>query len=242
MALKPCRECGREVSTNAKECPNCGTPNPTKSLGGTDIGCGSGCMLLILGVIVIGIISAALDGGDSNSSSDAQAHANRALATLDGPPVLTRYTWGTVNIRSGPGTDHNPVRQAEAKSALLLLKATDGWHPVIADRTARDTTGWVHESVVHTERNTPAEKEQAAATARRAFAKLLENNYLDEGLDIHVTTHGRNATTLRLEYVLFGRVWAHQFSEGEHWGTIRDLGFKRVEMRDGYDFSWAWTL
>lgn len=29
MALKPCRECKQEVSTEAKACPNCGTPKPT---------------------------------------------------------------------------------------------------------------------------------------------------------------------------------------------------------------------
>ena len=30
MALKPCRECGREVSTESSTCPQCGAPNPTK--------------------------------------------------------------------------------------------------------------------------------------------------------------------------------------------------------------------
>lgn len=29
MALKPCRECGRQVSTEALSCPQCGVPNPT---------------------------------------------------------------------------------------------------------------------------------------------------------------------------------------------------------------------
>ena len=30
MALKPCRECGREVSTEAVACPQCGAPRPTE--------------------------------------------------------------------------------------------------------------------------------------------------------------------------------------------------------------------
>ena len=30
MALKPCRECKKKVSTEASACPNCGVPNPTK--------------------------------------------------------------------------------------------------------------------------------------------------------------------------------------------------------------------
>jgi len=28
VAVKPCRECGREVSTSADACPGCGTPWP----------------------------------------------------------------------------------------------------------------------------------------------------------------------------------------------------------------------
>ena len=29
MALKPCRECNKKVSTEASTCPSCGVPNPT---------------------------------------------------------------------------------------------------------------------------------------------------------------------------------------------------------------------
>ena len=29
VALKPCRECGKKVSTEAQSCPNCGAPHPT---------------------------------------------------------------------------------------------------------------------------------------------------------------------------------------------------------------------
>lgn len=34
MALKPCRECKREISTDARQCPQCGARNPTDP-GGT---------------------------------------------------------------------------------------------------------------------------------------------------------------------------------------------------------------
>jgi Zn finger protein HypA/HybF involved in hydrogenase expression len=29
MALAPCRECGKQISTEAGNCPSCGAPNPT---------------------------------------------------------------------------------------------------------------------------------------------------------------------------------------------------------------------
>ena len=49
MALKPCRECGREISTEAKSCPKCGKNNPT----GTPANwAGVGCLGL-LGIAVV---------------------------------------------------------------------------------------------------------------------------------------------------------------------------------------------
>ena len=32
MALKPCRECKKKVSTEASACPNCGAPKPTSKI------------------------------------------------------------------------------------------------------------------------------------------------------------------------------------------------------------------
>lgn len=31
MALKPCRQCGQQIATDAKVCPHCGTAKPGKS-------------------------------------------------------------------------------------------------------------------------------------------------------------------------------------------------------------------
>ena len=37
MALKPCRECKKKVSTEATSCPSCGVPNPTNKKDVKDI-------------------------------------------------------------------------------------------------------------------------------------------------------------------------------------------------------------
>lgn len=47
MALKKCKECGKEVSTKADLCPNCGAKQKRKG-----IGCGGALLILI----VIGVI------------------------------------------------------------------------------------------------------------------------------------------------------------------------------------------
>lgn len=54
MALKPCPECGREVSTAASACPSCGKPLPKRLLD-RNVGCVGGCLIL-LAIVVIGSI------------------------------------------------------------------------------------------------------------------------------------------------------------------------------------------
>jgi len=51
MALKLCKECGKEISTTAKLCPNCGKKNPTGQLG-----CLAKVFLGIVGLFVISAV------------------------------------------------------------------------------------------------------------------------------------------------------------------------------------------
>lgn len=45
MPLKPCKECGKEISTDAKSCPHCGKRSPTRS--------STSPVLAVLGVVVV---------------------------------------------------------------------------------------------------------------------------------------------------------------------------------------------
>ena len=68
MALKPCRECGAQVSTEAEVCPHCGVHSPTArnplaALGPSDSKeskkAGGGCAIafvLIIGLIILGAL------------------------------------------------------------------------------------------------------------------------------------------------------------------------------------------
>lgn len=46
MALTECRECGHEISSSAKNCPNCGVKNPSGWFSYTGVG-GEGCLKLV---------------------------------------------------------------------------------------------------------------------------------------------------------------------------------------------------
>lgn len=65
MALRPCSECKREISTEAKVCPNCGKKNPTSRPNGAALGC-----LGVVGFLVlIGMCSKGQQSGSSSSTS-----------------------------------------------------------------------------------------------------------------------------------------------------------------------------
>lgn len=91
------------------------------------------------------------------------------------------------------------------------------------------------------------ERESAVAAGkealRRKFAASYESSLLDEGIDATVTVSGRHATTLRLKWILVNRVLAHQFSQkADLFSNLRNMGFTRLEITDGYDSSWYWNL
>ena len=74
MALKKCKECGKEVSSKAKNCPNCGAPIKKQ------ISTGSGCLIIILFVLFIGWIFSSIF--DTPSSTDWRSENNSIAANV----------------------------------------------------------------------------------------------------------------------------------------------------------------
>jgi len=66
---------------------------------------------------------------------------------------------------------------------------------------------------------------------------------LDAGLDVDVKAIGPKHTTLRVKWVLVSKVVAHQLTkQSDFFQSARELGFRRIEMTDGYDETWSWKL
>ena len=61
MALKPCKECGNQISDKAESCPQCGAKQPKK------MGIFAWIAIIFVGLLVIGAIA---DGGDGSSVSE----------------------------------------------------------------------------------------------------------------------------------------------------------------------------
>jgi hypothetical protein len=79
VALKPCGECGKEISAQAASCPNCGAPQSqnNKSSTGPVNPFGIGC-----GIVVVLIILVALFGGHSPSGGGSASGGNEVVASL----------------------------------------------------------------------------------------------------------------------------------------------------------------
>src|SRR5689334_14300460 len=102
MAMKPCKECGHEISTEATTCPHCGKKNPT---GVRTSPIALGCLALIGFVIVVGLFSSS----DSPTSTTARTRTGQEQV-LD--QVTLNFTWSKseFGIMTANVTVRNPTQ------------------------------------------------------------------------------------------------------------------------------------
>ena len=72
---------------------------------------------------------------------------------------------------------------------------------------------------------------------RRNYEKELRTIFLDQERDIKVTVKGSFNEILHLQYVLFNDVWFHKFETGGLFDVWRELGFRKVILTDGYNYT-----
>jgi hypothetical protein len=94
MALKKCKECGAEVSNKAKSCPKCGAPVKSET------GCGTLILGIFLGLVVLGVILSAFNGGNSDSySSGAASSSVSASSSSKIEPAKPKTSWSAFSSR-----------------------------------------------------------------------------------------------------------------------------------------------
>jgi hypothetical protein len=225
-----------------------------------------------VGSIASALLLAACSGGGSSATAEESAASTRSSDSLIALSLIAKGAERTraealqahekIALYQIPLADSSLTDQLNTiflDSATTLLKPDEDG--VGAPRLASDMLARVAEPMTQKQAQTSktlrsrvdrqnekihAEAEKLAAQLmvqqRKDYAKKLEETYLDKGMDVTVTTKGKNATTLRLEWILVSRVVAHQFAKSDIWSTLREAGFKRLEITDGYDEEWYWTL
>ncbi len=144
MAMKPCKECGKEVSSQAKTCPHCGVEIVKTS---KSISTCSGCLIVLLAVAVFGWIGGLLtdcgskSGNEPNDHAIAEAHKGEKIIGM----VLAK---DSVNIRTGPGTNYPKDKSGALaygeKLHLLEHKSiyTDRIEDWLRFRVTEEDVGW----------------------------------------------------------------------------------------------------
>jgi hypothetical protein len=84
MALTKCKECGREVSTKAKICPNCGSPVKSRPF--------VGCLTIILSIAFIGIITSLFYGNKSDKRSETKTLTPETLKEIRKEPIQEQFS------------------------------------------------------------------------------------------------------------------------------------------------------
>jgi hypothetical protein len=74
---------------------------------------------------------------------------------------------------------------------------------------------------------------------RKLYASTLEDSYLKKGQDFTVRTEGRDATILRIQWVLIGRPFVYNaINDRELMLRWKMMGFQTVIFSDGYNNTW----
>jgi hypothetical protein len=77
---------------------------------------------------------------------------------------------------------------------------------------------------------------------RKNYASNLEHKMLMAGHDYYVSTEGKYNEVIKIKYVLVGRPFCTQFVNSDMPDQLKKLGFRKVIMSNGYDFTITWNL
>lgn len=233
MALKKCKECGQEISSDAKICPNCG-----KMQG---ISTSVGCLIIIVVIILIALISqnppsyldkkndfvensATVQDLSVLSASEHLEKAKKALSDGYKPHKdIMKKSWGNVSL---------------AKEHLLAIKQTDREYD-----EAQKLLKVVREREKEIDQASKLIAAQVAIKMRENFARDYENNLLSQGMDVEVSLSGAEKKNINIKYVLMSRPLVYKLvNEGQFLENLKMMGFSKVVLDDGYGKSWTYKL
>ena len=78
---------------------------------------------------------------------------------------------------------------------------------------------------------------------RRETAQILQHEFLMRNMDAAFVAEGKQATVLRMKYVLVGNPLAEQLkTDGAFLERCRTAGFVKVILDDGFGKTWTFSL
>lgn len=89
MALKPCKECGNQISSKATKCPICGIRDPFGKIAKTQIG----CLAIPAFFVAVVIILALFNGNQNNKNGQSDSNSDQTTRVQ----IVDIGKWGEFN-------------------------------------------------------------------------------------------------------------------------------------------------
>jgi hypothetical protein len=145
MSLTKCRECGKEVSTEAKACPHCGIKNPAPPSRAGNV------IKLIIGAVMLAFIVKCINTGEEAKNEKAAAEARKTPEQRAAEAAReTEFQNVVARLRALKASTKNPA-SFELVSATLMndgtlcaeYRGTNSFNAVVPGQTAITSAGAV---------------------------------------------------------------------------------------------------
>lgn len=153
-----------------------------------------------------------------------------------------------LEARAKADLESNPrAARGELEKATQMGLSAEKRQPIEASLRKAEKAAAEKQKKLAAKQKADAAKKAAAdakrmAAARKTYGETLRQKYLDDGLDIKVLVSGKDNRIITLKFALFNDVWANKMRKGDLINEIEAMGFKRLNMTDGYDYSVYWDL
>jgi hypothetical protein len=195
----------------------------------------------MLAMIVVALVAAAVMvsnfGGGGTDTSATSASVREPAGAIVSRAQLVLADWeafGRKKAEQAPTAERTKL----ALAALASVRSDEPEHPASQEVAAK---------LQAISKKLEKEAVNAEATAlgrkllehRKSYASTLEDAYLKKGQDFKIRTEGKDATTLRIQWVLIGRPFVYNaINDRELMLRWKLMGFRTVVFSDGYNNTW----
>lgn len=252
---RKCPHCKSKIAAAATACPKCTRAvTPTQDL--------SFFKTAFVSLFAFGtLVNLVGEGGSTSPASVAKADEGAAfvkmesnLAAISRADSLAYDEWvGKTNRPVRDSALHRRVLELRLDSARRLLQPS-GARKVPLSAFAHQQLAAMYEPMTDAQRVakervqstinriTDAVSDSIARQERLEFAVDYERDLLRKNIDATVRATGRDATTLRVQWILASRPLAFQLAEDPGVNRrLSTLGFVKFVISDG-DQSWSWDI
>jgi hypothetical protein len=227
MALITCKECKKQISSDAKSCPNCGKK---RTSAGT-MGCA-----VILGVGLLGFIVAMFSGNNSSTSVTTQPTSQKVDSTTNlaesqktVSEIETRLNDNAKYLKEYYGTSDQVKKASDdllrlLKVQILFKKSQKKDEKEIGNRAFKLIP-------------------KVSLQRRTLYASFMEETFVKSGIDAKVSAKGPKEDQLQIKYALMSKPLVYKFqNEMPIEEQAKELGYTKVIYTDGYDRTWTKPL